>query len=70
MTMPEILEYIEGLETESRAVTKDLLKMCWYMRGGVTLDEIFASDITQRRLINEIIGENLETTKQSRLPFF
>ena len=68
--MPEILEYIEGLETESRAVTKDLLKMCWYMRGGVTLDEIFASDITQRRLINEIIGENLETTKQSRLPFF
>jgi len=70
MTMPEILEYIEGLETESRAVTKELLKMCWYMRGGVTLDEIFSTDITQRRLINEIIGENLETTKQSRLPFF
>lgn len=44
--------------------------MCWYMRGGVTLDEIYATDRTQRDLIVDLIKENLETTKDTRLPFF
>jgi hypothetical protein len=68
--MPEILKLVDDMEKESRAINKELLKLCWYMRGGVTLDEMYNTDPTQRELISEIVGENLETTKTTRLPFF
>jgi len=31
---------------------------------------MYATDRTQRELMGEIISENLETTKETRLPFF
>jgi len=68
--MAEILKLANDMERESRAITKEILKFCWYMRGGVTLDEMFATDSIQRELMSEIITENLETTKETRLPFF
>lgn len=70
LTLPEILKLVDDMEKDARAETKELLKLCWYMRGGVTLNEMYASDRTQRELIAEIVGENLETTKTTRLPFF
>jgi hypothetical protein len=68
--MAEILKLADDMDKESRAITKELLKFCWFMRGGVTLDEMYATDRTQRELMAEIISENLETTKETRLPFF
>ncbi len=40
------------------------------MRGGMTLDEGFYISHEDRGLINDIIKENLETTKKTQLPFF
>lgn len=40
------------------------------MRGGVTYDEAMMLDDSERKSINNIIKENLETTKKSGLPFF
>ena len=40
------------------------------MRGGMTLDEGFYLSFEDRQLINDIIKENLETTKKTQLPFF
>ena len=40
------------------------------MRGGVTYDEAMQMGQVDRNLINEIVKENLETTKKSGLPFF
>jgi hypothetical protein len=70
LTTPEIIALVEGMEKETRAREKELLKLCWYMRGGVTLDEMYNSDNSQRELMSELIKENLETTKETRLPFF
>ena len=44
--------------------------MAWYMRGGITYDQIMNLSQTERILINEIIENNLETTKKSQMPFF
>ena len=44
--------------------------MCWYMRGGLTYDEAFNLSSQERDIINDIIKDNLETTKKSKLPFF
>jgi hypothetical protein len=44
--------------------------MCWYMRGGVTFDEMMNMSVVEREVITKIVEENLETTKKSNLPFF
>lgn len=40
------------------------------MRGGVTYDEAMQLSTAERSIINDIVKENLETTKKSGLPFF
>lgn len=40
------------------------------MRGGATYEEILNMSSQERKLINELIESNLETTKKTQLPFF
>jgi hypothetical protein len=61
---------VADYEGEVRSIKKNILKMCWYMRGGVTYEELMDMSITERNIIAGIIEENLETTKKSNLPFF
>jgi hypothetical protein len=70
MDLPEILREVENLDKESAALKADLMKMCWYMRGGITLDDAYAMCQEDRTIVADIIKENLETTKKSGLPFF
>jgi len=58
------------MEREQKSIKADLLKICWYMRGGVTYEEAFALCHEDKEIISGIIKENLETTKKSGLPFF
>lgn len=44
--------------------------MAWYMRGGTTITELLESPNADRELINDLIKENLDTTKKSGMPFF
>lgn len=44
--------------------------MCWYMRGGVSYAELMELSQSERSIIANIIKSNLETTKETRLPFF
>lgn len=40
------------------------------MRGGVTLSEAWDLCYEDKLIINDIIKENLETTKKTKMPFF
>ena len=68
--MDQIVSLIGRMEGEAKAIRNDVIKMCWYMRGGVTYSEGMNMSYQERDLINDIIKENLETTKKSGLPFF
>jgi hypothetical protein len=61
---------IDAMEKETQNIRLDVLKLCWYMRGGLTYDEAMTLSDNERKLINEIVKDNLETTKKSGLPFF
>lgn len=61
---------LDGMETQTRNIRLDVLKLCWYMRGGVTYDEAMQMSKSERDIIDEIVKDNLETTKKSGLPFF
>jgi len=67
--LPEILQEAERLEKEARLIKKDAFKICWYMRG-LSYSEAMNLSWEERDIVNEIIKENLETTKKSGLPFF
>lgn len=70
MDLEEILREVENLDKESKALKLDMMKICWYMRGGISLDDAFSLSADERELVSDIIKENLETTKKSGLPFF
>lgn len=40
------------------------------MRGGITIDEAFGLCYEDRKIIADLVEDNLETTKKSGLPFF
>lgn len=66
----EIVKLVESHEKEAKALKKELFRLCWYMRGSITIEQAFQLDYENREIINSIITENLETTKESGLPFF
>lgn len=70
MDLSEILAEVDRLDKESKAFKADLLKICWYMRGSITIDDVFAIGYEEREIIAEIIKENLETAKKTGMPFF
>jgi len=61
---------VERMEREAKQMRTESLKMCWYMRGGITYEETMQLSLTEREIIGGIIKENLETTKKTRMPFF
>jgi len=61
---------VDSLEKESNAIRNETLKMCWFMRGGLTYTEAMNLSNVERTMLGKLIKENLDTTKKSGLPFF
>ena len=70
MDLEEILKYVDALDKESKEMKTDLLKICWYMRGGVSVDEAFSMSYEERMIVGDIIKENIETRKKIGMPIF
>jgi hypothetical protein len=64
------VELVDLYENESRAIREEALRMSWYMRGGLSYDDAMALSHQEREIIGSIIKKNMETTKESGLPFF
>ena len=58
------------MEKECSDIKKGALSLSWYMRGGVTYEDILNMSHTERENIQQLIEHNLETTKNTKLPFF
>lgn len=61
---------IDAMEKETRNIRLDVLKLCWYMRGGVTYEEAMQMSQVERDIIDDIVKDNYETTKKSGMPHF
>jgi len=70
LNLEEISQLILDMENETKAIKDELYKICWFMRGGVTISEAYLMDYDDRKIVGKIIENNLETTKTSGLPFF
>lgn len=58
------------MEKECAEIKKSALTMSWYMRGGVSYEDILNMSFNEREHLQNIIEQNIETTKNTKLPFF
>jgi hypothetical protein len=46
------------------------MKVAWFMRGSISLEEVYSLSPEDREICGQLVKENIETTKKSGLPFF
>ena len=57
------------MEVEIKQLKDEFFRLSWYMRGGVNSMDLFhVYSYEDRKIINDIIKENIEATKTSRMP--
>lgn len=69
MTVPEIIEYTDKLEMQAKALLKEAFRVSWHMRGAIDMDQTYNLSNEQMDVLQEIIKENFEFTKETRIPF-
>jgi hypothetical protein len=65
-----MIAYFDRLEAQSKAMKEEALRLCWYMRGGLSYDDAMMLSLDERKIIGKIVKDNLETAKKSGMPFF
>lgn len=69
MKEADIEEYLTRLEESIKNYKSQLFRLCWYMRGGVTIDNLlFDLSLEDIQIMNTIVQDNIEITKKSGMP--
>ena len=58
------------MERDVKAIKKNSVRIAWYMRGAISYNDVLNLSPDELKAVNEIIEENLETTKKTQMPFF
>jgi RNase P/RNase MRP subunit p30 len=58
------------MEKECTSIKKNAISLSWYMRGGISYEDILNMSSEERAQVVELVNNNLETTKKSGQPFF
>jgi len=66
----KISKIVDEMDKDVKSIKEESLRMCWFMRGGITYTEAMHLSVQERNLISKIIKDNMETTKKSGMAFF
>jgi hypothetical protein len=69
-TESDIIKTLKDMESGQKELKHELVKISWYMRGGLSYSEAMSLSPTEREIIAQLVKDNLETTKKSGQPFF
>lgn len=71
LTLPPegVKKLIENYEKMVSDIKSNALTLAWYMRGSVTYEDVLNMSSHERKLINQLVEKNLETTKKTKIPF-
>jgi hypothetical protein len=61
---------VDDMDKETTDIKTEALRMCWYMRGGLSYDQAMLLGVAERKIISQLINDNMETTKKTGLNFF
>ena len=66
----DIIAYLKDFDNETKNLKLELMKICWFMRGGMSWNEALVLSPDERAIVSQLVKENMETTKKSGQPFF
>jgi hypothetical protein len=66
----DIVSYLKDFDNETKNLKLELMKICWFMRGGMSWNEALILSPDERAIVSQLVKENMETTKKSGQPFF
>ena len=70
MSNSDIIKFINNFESSIKVIKDEIFKISWYMRGGVTSQELLhIYSYEDRTIMSNIIKDNIETTQKTKLPF-
>jgi len=58
------------MDEEVNDIRLESFRLSWYMRGGLSYETAMQLSISERKLIGQIVKDNMETTKKTGLNFF
>lgn len=70
MDNSDIVSYLKDFDNETKNLKLELMKICWFMRGGMAWQEALNLSPDERAIVSQLVKENMDTTKKSGQPFF
>lgn len=61
---------LKSYDREAKALKDDLLRICWAMRGSVSINEAYMLTLEDREIISKIIQGNIEVSQKIGYPVF
>ena len=69
MSPEEIIQLSKEMENQTKEIKFNVFKISWYMRGGVTSEDLFwRYSVEDRSILNDVIKENIEVVNKTGLP--
>ena len=66
----EIVAYLKDFDNETKNLKLELMKICWFMRGGMAWQESLNLSPDERTIVSQLVKDNMDTTKKTGQPFF
>ena len=66
----EIVKYLKDFDSQAKNLKLELMKICWFMRGGMSWNEALNLSPDERSIASQLVKENMETAKKTGQPFF
>jgi hypothetical protein len=70
MTPDQIEKLTDGMVKQAKEIKKNAFVLSWHTRGSVSYTDVLNLSSDEIDSLNEMIDNNMETTKKSKLPFF
>ena len=69
MPNSDIETYLVSFDSSAKDLKENLFRTSWYMRGGVTVNDLlYLYSYEDREILGKIIKENIEITEKTNMP--
>lgn len=65
-----VKKLFDSMEKEVKSIRAEAMRNAWSMRGGISYNDALLLSFDERKILNDLIKENMDATKKSGLPYF
>lgn len=58
------------MDKQSKSIKDEIIRITWWMRGGVSLSEAMQLSQSEREIIGKLIKDNTDASKKVGVPIF